>query len=74
MEVLDAAAGILAEDEIDGVVQAAVMVFSYLDKDGDERLCVAVSDATMTTRLGLIEYCHARHIREMGKMFDEDAD
>ncbi|KKN73787.1 hypothetical protein LCGC14_0397350 [marine sediment metagenome] len=72
MGILDAAQNLLADDGIDGIVQDVVMCFSYLDKDGEELLSVALSPSKLTSRLGLIEYLHERHIWEMRHLFVSD--
>jgi len=73
--LLEALHPLVAEDlETAVMLKAAVAVVTYLDSDGEEKLCLLHSGAPLTQRLGLVEYAREWHRTEIRWLLEEDED
>ena len=59
------------KDNEPGMVTAAVLCYSYIDADGEERLGVYTSESPLTQRTGLVEYLSAWHRCEAVDLIEE---
>jgi len=56
------------------MLKTAIAVVTYLDSDGDEKLCLLHSGAPLTVRMGLVEYAREWHRTEVRWLLEEDED